>query len=208
MPGACGPIDLHGAQPMMRAMIDAISPPPAKLRIPYPDPETLSPEKRQIYDTFSPMLNIMKILMVAPDPFWRGQRALGRSAVVDTSISDQHRELLVLRVAYLSNSDYELYHHLPLGKTAGLSDAKCEAMRTGDFTVLDDQERALAQFVTELVVDISPTDETLAAVRAYFPDPQLFEIIMIVGYYMLIARVIAVSGIEMDEAAVQNWTKP
>lgn len=189
-------------------MASQINPSPAELRIPYPDPETLSEEKRKIYDTFSPMLNIMKILMVAPDAFWRGQRALGRSAVVDTSITDQHRELLVLRVAYLSESDYELYHHLPLGKTAGLSDAKCEAMRTGDYAALDDQERALAQFVTETVLNISPTDETLATMKAHFPDAQIMEIVMIVGYYMLIARVIGVSGIQLDANAVQNWSKP
>jgi len=193
---------------MMPVMADQLSLPPAKLRIPYPDPETLSEEKRKIYDTFSPMLNIMKILMVAPDPFWRGQRALGRSAVIDTTISDQHRELLVLRVANLSESDYELYHHLPLGRNAGLSDAKCDAMRTGDFAVLDASERALAQFVTETVLNVSPSDEALAAMQAHFADPQIMEIVLIVGYYMMIARVIGVSGIEMDAAAVQSWTKP
>lgn len=199
---------MHGAHPKMPRMAHPISPAPTALRIPYPDPETLSDEKRRIYDSFSPMLNIMKILMVAPDPFWRGQRALGRSAVVDTTISDQHRELLVLRVAYLSESDYELYHHLPLGRNAGLSDAKCEAMRTGDFAALDDRERALAQFVTETVLNVSPGDETLAAMQAHFADPQIMEIVLIVGYYMMIARVIGVSGIQRDETAVQNWSKP
>ena len=176
-------------------MSNETAPPPAKTRIPYPDPAMLSEEKRNILNTVSPMLNIMKILMVAPDPFWRGQRALGRSAVVDTTISDQHRELMVLRVAYLSASDYELYHHLPLGKTAGLSDAKCDAMQTGDFAVLDPAERALADFVTETVLHISPSDATLAAMRAHFSDAQVMEVVLIVGYYMMIARVIAVTGI-------------
>jgi alkylhydroperoxidase family enzyme len=186
-------------------MADPISAPRTGLRVPYPDPATLSEEKREVLDNVSPMLNIMRILMVAPDPFWRAQRGLGRAAVVSTSISDQHRELLVLRVAYLSESDYELYHHLPLGRSAGLSEAKCEAMRTGDYAVLDEQERALAQFVTELVLNVAPSDETLAAMRAHFPDPQMFEIVMIVGYYMMIARVIGVSGIQCDEAAVERW---
>ncbi|MBT2187799.1 carboxymuconolactone decarboxylase family protein [Sphingobium nicotianae] len=189
-------------------MTDQIAPTPVKPRIPYPDPEMLSDEKRDILTRMSPMLNIMKILMVAPDPFWRGQRALGRSAVVDTTISDQHRELLVLRVAYLSNSDYELYHHLPLGRTAGLSNTKCDAMRTGDFGVLDEAERALAQFVTETVLDITPADETLAGMRAHFSDAQVMEVVLIVGYYMMIARVIGVTGIGMDEAAVQTWKRP
>jgi alkylhydroperoxidase family enzyme len=188
-------------------MADPVSHPPVKTRIPYPDPAEMSAEKREIYDRFSPMLNIMKILMVAPDPFWKGQRALGRSAVVDTTISDQHRELLILRVAYLSNSDYELHHHLPLGRNAGLSEAKCEAMRTGDYSGLDEAERALAQFVTEIVRDIAPGDGTLAAMRAHFSDAQVLEVTLIVGYYMMIARVIGVTGIGTDEPAVQSWKR-
>jgi len=177
------------------------------MRVPYPDPETLSEEKQAVLTTVSPMLNIMRMLMMAPDPFWRAQRALGRAAVQSISISDRHRELLILRVAYLSNSDYELYHHLPLGRTAGLSGAQCEAMRTGDYAALDETERALAQFVTELVQDVTPGDATLAEMRAHFPDPQMFEVIMIVGYYMMVARVIGVSGLECDETALEAWAK-
>jgi alkylhydroperoxidase family enzyme len=188
-------------------MADPVTHPPVKTRIPYPDPADMSEEKREILTKFSPMLNIMRILMVAPDPFWKGQRALGRSAVVDTTISDQHRELLVLRVAYLSDSAYELHHHLPLGRTAGLSDAKCEAMRTGDYAVLDDQERALAQFVTEVVLEITPGDATLAAMRKHFSDAQVLEVTLIIGYYMMIARVIGVTGIGTDEPAVQSWKR-
>lgn len=188
-------------------MADPTTQAPVKTRIPYPDPATMSEEKRDIYERFSPMLNIMKILMVAPDPFWKGQRALGRSAVVDITISEQHRELLVLRVAYLSKSDYELYHHLPLGRNAGLSEAKCEAMRTGDFAGLDAAERALAVFVTETVTEITPSDATLADMRAHFSDAQVLEVTLIIGYYMMIARVIGVTGIGTDEAAVESWKK-
>lgn len=189
-------------------MADPVSPPRAATRLPYPDRDSLSDEKREVLGgKFGRVLNISHMLMHAPDPFWRGQRALGRAAVWETSISDRLRELLILRVAYLSESDYELYHHLPLGRAAGLSDAQCEAMRTGDYACLSEEERALARFVTELVADVTPRDETLAAMRAHFPDAQMFEVMMIVGYYMLIARVIAVSGVECDETAVETWTR-
>ena len=188
-------------------MTDPMTQAPVKPRIPYPDPSAMSDEKRDIYERFSPMLNIMKILMVAPDPFWRGQRALGRSAVVDVTITEQHRELLVLRVAYLSGSDYELYHHLPLARNSGLSEAKCEAMRTGDFAALDAAERALAIFVTETVLEIVPGDATLAEMRTYFSDAQVLEVALIIGYYMMIARVIGVTGIGTDEPAVESWKR-
>ena len=42
-------------------------------------------------------------------------------------------------------------------------------------------------------------DETLAAVRAYISDERLFEIVFLAGYYMIIARVIAVGDLEIDD---------
>jgi len=53
----------------------------------------------------------------------RGHRRLG-AAVADPAVLDPRlRETVILRVAYLSHSAYELHHHVPLGRTAGLSEA-------------------------------------------------------------------------------------
>lgn len=174
-------------------------------RIPYPDPENLSDAKRAALAGAPHMLNIAKMLMHAPDPFWAPMRALGFATIRDTTIPDALRELLILRVAYLARSEYELFHHEAIAAAIGLPPEKCAAMRTGDYAALDDAERTIARFVTELVERTAPSDETLAAARGLFDDATLFEMILLVGNYWTLSRVAAVSGVEKDAAPVTGW---
>lgn len=175
-------------------------------RIPYPDPETVSAEKRAVLDgAEGRVLNVSRMAMHAPDPLWLLQRRLGRAAIYDTTLDDRLREMLILRVAYLCRSDYELFHHLSIAENLGVTAEQRDAMRSGDFSGLTAQERALADFVTEVVRDVSPSDATLQAARAEFSLTHIFEMVVLIGSYMLTARVAAVGGVEPDADAVTGW---
>lgn len=143
--------------------------------------------------------------MHAPDMFWWPQRELGMAAVRTQTFEPKLKESIVLRVAYMSNSDYELHHHKALAENAGVTEAMFEALRVGDFSSFTPRERAVLEFVTEVVRDVSPREETIAAVREYLPNEQLFELIFFIGSYMMTARVAAVSGLELDEEPVRAW---
>ncbi len=41
--------------------------------------------------------------------------------------------------------------------------------------------------------------------RAHFSDELLFEAVVILGYYMLTARVIGVGGVDLEEKPVTTW---
>ncbi|MBT2186537.1 carboxymuconolactone decarboxylase family protein [Sphingobium nicotianae] len=177
-------------------------------RIPYPERDQLSDAKRAYLDAPNlRLLNIARISMVAPDPIWKATVAMAIAVVTDTLIDDWMREIIVLRVAYLSNSAYELFHHVSLARSLGISDEKIAGLESGDFSALSPQERAVAQFTTEVVRDVSPTDETLAAMRALYSDERIFEMLGIIGSYMNAARVAAVAGIGNDDIAITSWAK-
>jgi hypothetical protein len=55
----------------------------------------------------------------------------------------------------------------------------------------------------DLAKDVSPSDATLAT--ALFSDALIFEVIAIIGVYMMTARIVGVSGCEVDEVAVSSW---
>lgn len=176
-------------------------------RIPYPDPSTLSEEKRKVLaDLGSRVLNVSRMVMHTPDPFWAPQRALGRASIVDTSLGGRLREIIILRVAHLSNSDYELFHHISIATNLGMSTEELDGLKTGDVTALPAEEQSVVRFVNELVENVSPSDETLTALRAFYSDPQLFEILFIACTYMTVARVIAVGGVELEDNAVTGWS--
>lgn len=176
-------------------------------RIPYPDPETLSAAKRALLDGASGVLNVSRMAMHATDALWLAQRRLGQAAVYESTLDERLREMLILRVAYLSDSEYELFHHLSIAEHAGVTAEQRDAMRTGNFAQLTADERALANFVTEVVRDVRPSDETLQTVRDAYGLPLVFEMIVLIGSYMLTARVAAASGVECDEVAVSAWKR-
>lgn len=176
--------------------------------VPYPEPDTLSEEKREVLSgTTGRVLNVSRMAMHAPDALWLAQRRLGRAMVYDSTLDEKLRELLILRVAYLCGSEYELFHHLSIAENLGVTAEQRDAMRTGDFSALSSQERALVNFVTEVVRDVSPSDATLRDAREAFPLPQIFEMVILIGGYMMTARMAAVGRVEPDDAAVTGWQR-
>lgn len=169
-------------------------------RIPYPDVETLSELVQQRLAAVP--LNVVRICAHASVPLFDAQGRLG-AAVADPDVLDPRlREAVILCVAHLSDSRYELHHHVSLGEAAGLTHVELDALANGDYAALDPLLSAAARFTKEVVTQISPSDETLRALRALVPDRIVINIVLTIGCYMSIARLVAVTGIELDADAL------
>jgi len=169
-------------------------------RIPYPDISTL-PDIMQQMLAGTP-LNVVRIGAHASPALFEAQGRLGY-AIADPSVLDPRlREAVILRVAHLSNSAYELHHHLSIGRSIGLSEAEIAALGNRDYAALDPLLAAAARFIDEVVTRISPSDEALEGLRAIASDQIVVNVVLTIGCYMAIARLIAVTGIEIDEGAL------
>lgn len=171
-------------------------------RIPYPDVSTL-PEIMQKTLAAVP-LNVVRINAHASLPMFEAQGQLGRAIANPEVLEPRLRETVVLRVAYLSDSAYELHHHIPLGRAAGLTEVELAAIASGNYAALDPLHAAAARFTDEVVTQLSPSDETLAQLRKVVSDQILVNIVLTIGCYMSIARLIAVTGIEPDADALRH----
>jgi 4-carboxymuconolactone decarboxylase len=171
-------------------------------RIPYPDISTL-PEVTQKTLASVP-LNIVRMCAHASQPLFEAQGYLGRAVAVPEALEPRLRETVILRVGHLSNSTYELHHHIPLGRAAGLSEAELAAIAGRNYSVLHPLLAAAARFTDEVVTLISPSDETLTNLRAVASDQIVVNIVLTIGCYMSIARLAAVSGIEPDAEALSH----
>jgi len=165
-------------------------------RIPYPDVSRL-PESMQKTLASLP-LNVVRISALASQPLFEAQGQLGRAIANPEVLGASLRETVILRVAHLSNSAYELHHHVPLGRAAGLTDAELDAIANGNYAALNPLLAAAARFTDEVVERLSPSDETLAQLRKVASDQVVVNIVLTIGCYMSIARLIAVTGIESD----------
>lgn len=171
-------------------------------RIPYPDVSKL-PESVQKTLAAVP-LNVVRICAHASLPLFEAQGQIGRAVATPEVLEPRLRETVILRVAYLSGSDYELHHHVPLGRAAGLTEAELAHIARGDHAALEPRLGAVARFTDEVVTRLSPADETLAQLRQFVPDQVVVNIVLTIGCYMSIARLIAVTGIESDAAALEH----
>ena len=171
-------------------------------RIPYPDITRL-PEVTQKTLASVP-LNVVRICAHASQPLFEAQGQLGRAVAIPEVLEPRLRETVILRVAYLSNSAYELHHHIPLGRAAGLSEAELAAIAGRNYSALDPLLAAAARFTDEVVTLLSPSDETLANLRKLGSDQIVVNIVLTIGCYMSIARLIAVTGIELDANALTH----
>ncbi len=169
-------------------------------RIPYPDVSRLPETVRQTLASSAAQCRPHECpCLSAPvrgaRPTWPGRR---QSAVLDPRL----RETVILRVAHLSNSAYELHHHIALGRAAGLSEVELGALAVENYAALSPLLAAAARFTDEVVKQMSPSNETLANLRKLASDQVVVNIVLTIGCYMSIARLIAVTGIEPDANAL------
>jgi 4-carboxymuconolactone decarboxylase len=114
------------------------------------------------------------------------------------------RELIILRVAHLQGSPYELSQHVGLARSAGLTEAQIDAIvGTGDLDAagFDRTERAVLDLTTELCTTHRLRDDTFAAAHTALGDATLTELLMIISSYYGLALVLNAADLDIDTTA-------
>jgi 4-carboxymuconolactone decarboxylase len=171
-------------------------------RIPYPNVSALPDTMRKMLA--GTPLNVVRMGAHASPVLFEAQGKLGWAVADAAVLAPRLRETAILRVAYLSDSRYELHHHIPLAAAAGLTQIEMASIESKRYADLDPLLAAVCRFVDEVVVMLTPTDTTLAALRALVSDQVLVNLVLTIGCYMSIARLIAVTGIEPDAAPLAH----
>jgi 4-carboxymuconolactone decarboxylase len=141
----------------------------------------------------TPQLNIFKLIANAETafkPFMKYGLVLLRDLEVDPVV----REQAILRVAALTpGAEYEWVQHEAIGRAVGMTEEQIEACRSGK------PGDIVLRFTEEVVRDASPSDETFAAMSERVPPRQIVELILVIGQYMMLARLMATAQIDLDE---------
>lgn len=176
-------------------------------RIPYSDAAEHSESVRE-YIRRSGGLNILRMLSHAGPATFEGFNQLSRGLMIESKLDPQLREIAILRVGHLSRAAYEIYHHEAVGRAVGLTEQQLEAIRAGDAAaaVLSPPQRAVLAFADDVVLNVRAGDTTLAAVRAVLDDSDLVELIMVIGCYMMVARLLETTGVDIDQLPLSAGT--
>ncbi len=168
-------------------------------RIRYPDVDALHPKVRSALDALPAPLNIFRISTLAERNFEPMMR-LGGTILSRQQLPGNLRELAILRVARLSGAEYEWVQHVPIAEMVGCTKEQIEALHRGHAAAacFDEKERAVLDFTDEVLRDVRPSDESLAKLKQHCPDREVMELTIAIGFYMLMARIMEVSGIELE----------
>ena len=171
-------------------------------RIPYRDPDSApEPIREVIAQTPLALLGIIAHADTAFEPWLRYSNVLLRKLALDPLL----RELAILQVASLSSSEYEWTQHVPIAQSFGASEETIAAIEAGrdDEPVLAPHDAAILSFTREVVVDGAAGEEAVAAMRGQLGDRGLVELLLVIGNYLGLARLIATVGLEPHEPVVR-----
>lgn len=114
-------------------------------------------------------------------------QALGAAVRYETSLTDRSREIAILVVAAHWRSTFERDAHEAVGRHCGLTEPELTGLREGaDLPLTDPSERACLELTRALVTgDVD--DPTWAACVDVLGTRAAYELIVLVGYYAILA---------------------
>jgi alkylhydroperoxidase family enzyme len=146
-----------------------------------------------------PDFNIYKTLAHHVDLYNRWS-PLGQFVLNGSSLPPREREIVMLRMGWLCQSEYEWAQHARIGKAqAGLSNDDVHRIAEGPAAAgWSDFERTLLRMVDELRYDAMISDATWKALRTKYSDQQAIEALYTAAQYQLVSMALNSLGIQLD----------
>jgi 4-carboxymuconolactone decarboxylase len=171
-------------------------------RLPYVDPADAPERVREALEAV-PALNIFRTMAHAETAF-RPWLRWGGVLLGELELDPALRELAILRVAQQTpHAEYEWVQHVPIALAVGATEAQVDAIERNELEAdaFDDVQRNVLRFTDEVIHDARASDATFVAVAETLSPREIVELLMVIGQYMMLARVMATVDIELDEPA-------
>jgi alkylhydroperoxidase family enzyme len=138
----------------------------------------------------------------------RAYAGLARGLRYEAQTPREVRELMILRTAQLTGSEYEWAHHRVMGAAAGVAEEQVAALagwRESDR--FDSRERAALRCVDEMH-EIALSDEAFAALERAVGAAETVELVTLAAFYQAVARMIQALGLVVEPAYRSHVGEP
>lgn len=142
--------------------------------------------------------NIFKTLAHHPDLLERWA-VFGNHVLFKSTLPPRDREIVVLRVGWLCQCDYEWGQHVRIGQREGLTEEEIaripdrpEAPGWSEF------ERALLRAADELHSEQFLSDSTWATLAERYNVQQLMDVVFTVGQYQIVSMALNSLGVQLE----------
>ncbi|HWR38313.1 MAG TPA: carboxymuconolactone decarboxylase family protein [Patescibacteria group bacterium] len=164
-------------------------------RIELVKPENMTPAEKVIYQRFPSNIvrGLLKTKNCAP-----AYAALG-SSLRNLFLTPKDTEFVIIRVAYMSNSQYELMQHRHLALRQGWREEDIAAIAENNLEYFERRMQTILNYVNECVERVKVSRTVFAAAREYLSESEIAELTLLIGHYMLTARFLESLEIDLDE---------
>jgi alkylhydroperoxidase family enzyme len=143
-------------------------------------------------------LNIFRALMNHPK-LTRRWTVFAGHVLHKQTLPVRERELLILRIGWLNQAEYEWAQHVEIAKRAGISEAEIERVKEGPQAGWSVHEAALLQAADDLFEHSVVSDATWAALAAKYSTEQMMDAVFTIGQYNLVSWALNSFGVPLDD---------
>ena len=170
--------------------------------LPFVDEATASDKTREILGNTPRKLNVARMIANASDAVFQNFSRLGNSLMTRGKLNAKLREIAILRNARVCNSLYEYTQHVPIAKSTGVSDEQLNAIDNWEGRqCFSELEQLVLRFTDEVARNVKGDRATLEALRKHLGAGELVELIMAIGFWGMVARILETTEVELEEFA-------
>ena len=172
-------------------------------RLPMLPAEPADEVTAEVFETFAregrDPIALYRVLAHAP-LMLRAYAGLARGLRYEATTPRALRELMILRTAQLTSSEYEWAHHRAMAQAAGVEEEKVrELAQWPSSQRFDARERAALRCVEE-VHAVALSDAAFAELEAAVGAAATVELVLLASFYEAVARLIQAFGLEVEPA--------
>ncbi|TXL71601.1 carboxymuconolactone decarboxylase family protein [Vineibacter terrae] len=170
-------------------------------RIPMRDLATLAAEDRETVEKNAmngQVFNIFKVLAHHPKLVKRWTPFAGH-ILSKQSLPFRDRELLILRIGWLNQAEYEFAQHELIARRGGVSEQDIEKIKQGPKGSWNEHEAALMQAADDLYENSVVSDATWATLSKAYSTEQMMDVVFTIGQYNLVSWALNSFGVPLDD---------
>jgi AhpD family alkylhydroperoxidase len=177
-------------------------------RLPYLDREDLPESDRDIFDDmlerFGRIHNLHRAIAHSP-VLLRALLHWGEAIRRSTRLEPILRELAIMTVGRLTQCKYEYVHHQGIARRVGVRPEQLDCLEAWESApAFTEQERAVIRYATEATQQVRVSAATFDALRRFLDAKQIVQLVLIVGHFNMVVRILMPLEIELESDAHES----
>jgi alkylhydroperoxidase family enzyme len=142
--------------------------------------------------------NLYRVLGLAPQMF-RAWIDFAWPLRLNATSSRSIRELMILRGAQISKTDYEWAHHVPLALSAGVTQKQIDALAGWqESDAFTEQEKSALRLAEEVTSGPAASAACIEDLKRNFSDPEIVELVLTASFYVCVGRFLKSMDVDLE----------